>query len=48
MLRELKNHNPKYAERLIEYCRSLDLESICIEHSEKFVDFVIERMEKQK
>lgn len=78
MLRELKTHNPKYADRLIEYYRlkhrnlseqsaideleymfdncgnllhefvnSLDIESICIEHSEKFVDFIIERMEKR-
>ena len=79
MLRELKNHNPKYADRLIEYYKlkhknlsehaaidelefmfancgnllrefvdTLDLESICIEHSEKFVDFIIERIEKRK
>lgn len=79
MLRELKTHNPKYAERLIEYYRlkhrnlseqsaideleymfdncgnllhefvdTLDPELICIEHSEKFVDFIIERMEKRR
>lgn len=44
MLRELKNHNPKHdLEYMLENCGnllhafvdSLDIESICIEHSEK-------------